>query len=160
MRIGFGYDVHQFEKDRPLILGGTSIPYTLGLKGHSDADVLIHALMDSMLGALALGDIGSHFPDTDNQYKGIASIILLDKVCKLIEDKGYEMGNCDITVVAQAPKLAAYIQQMQKTLAQHLRTSPDNVSIKATTEEGLGFTGRKEGISAYAVCLLIRSSNK
>lgn len=151
-RIGHGYDVHKFDPQRKLILGGVEIPYDLGLLGHSDADVLCHALMDSLLGAAALGDIGKHFPDSDPQYKGISSLALLKHVKVLLDEKGYEIVNADITVIAQKPKLAPYIPQMLVNIKEIL--SCDNINIKATTEEGLGFTGRLEGISAHSVTLL------
>jgi 2-C-methyl-D-erythritol 2,4-cyclodiphosphate synthase len=154
MRIGLGYDVHKLIKDRPLILGGINIPHTKGLLGHSDADVLIHAIMDSLLGALALGDIGFHFPDTNNSYKNISSILLLKKVATIIAQKGYEIENIDSTIIAQRPKLSPYIQEMRLSLSQTLNLNIDRVSIKATTEEGLGFTGKEEGIAAQSVCLL------
>ncbi|NLV89383.1 MAG: 2-C-methyl-D-erythritol 2,4-cyclodiphosphate synthase [Tissierellia bacterium] len=154
MRIGFGYDVHKLVEDRKLILGGIDIPFEKGLLGHSDADVLTHAIMDSILGALALGDIGKHFPDTDNKYKDISSIYLLSQVAKLMGENGYEIGNIDATIVAQRPKLAPYIDRMRERIADTLSTSIDNINIKATTTEWLGFEGREEGISAYSVCLL------
>lgn len=154
MRIGHGYDVHRLAPERKLILGGVEIPHELGLLGHSDADVLTHALMDAMLGAAALGDIGLHFPDNDDSFKGISSIILLKKVKEIVEEKGYKLGNADITVVAQAPKLRPYIDSMVKTVSAALGCDSDSINIKATTEEKLGFTGRKEGISAHAVVLL------
>ena len=154
IRVGHGYDVHRFAEERKLILGGVEIPYELGLSGHSDADVLIHALMDAMLGAAGLGDIGKHFPDTDNKYKGISSMILLKKVKELIEEEGYSLSNADITVVAQKPKLAPYIEQMKKNIALALCTDVSDINVKATTEEHLGFTGRLEGISSHAVVLI------
>lgn len=154
MRIGHGYDVHRFAPERKLILGGVEIEHEMGLLGHSDADVLTHALMDAMLGAAALGDIGLHFPDSDNTYKGISSILLLEKVKELIENKGYKLGNADITVVAQAPKLRPFIDKMTENLANTLKCDKDCINVKATTEEKLGFTGRKEGISCHAVVLL------
>lgn len=154
MRIGIGYDVHRLVEQRPLILGGVQIPHRLGLLGHSDADVLIHAIMDAMLGALALGDIGKHFPDNDEQYKGISSTILLDHCGKLIAVHGYRIGNIDATIIAQAPKLSPFIVQMRQLVADTLGASIDQVSIKATTEEKLGFTGEELGISAQAVVLL------
>lgn len=154
MRIGHGYDVHRFAPERKLILGGVEIPHESGLLGHSDADVLTHALMDAMLGAAALGDIGLHFPDSDDSFKGISSIILLKKVKEIVEEKGYKLGNADITVVAQAPKLRPYIDSMVKAVSAALGCDNDSINIKATTEEKLGFTGRKEGISAHAVVLL------
>lgn len=158
IRIGHGYDVHRLCEDRKLILGGVDIPYEKGLLGHSDADVLVHAVMDAMLGALALGDIGKHFPDNDDAYKNADSIMLLRHVNGIIEAKGYKIGNIDATVIAQAPKLAPYIEQMRANIAAACNTSEDKVSVKATTEEKLGFTGEKLGISAHAVCLLIREA--
>ena len=154
LRIGHGYDVHRLVEGRKLILGGVEIPYEKGLLGHSDADVLVHALMDAMLGAAALGDIGLHFPDTDPEYKGISSIKLLEQVGRLINEKGFSLSNADITVVAQAPKLRPFIDAMRKNIADTLNVGLDQVNIKATTEEGLGFTGSGEGISATAVCML------
>ncbi|MBO4949743.1 MAG: 2-C-methyl-D-erythritol 2,4-cyclodiphosphate synthase [Clostridia bacterium] len=154
MRIGHGYDVHRFAPERKLILGGVEIEHEMGLLGHSDADVLTHALMDAMLGAAALGDIGLHFPDTDEKYKGADSILLLKRVKEIVEEKGYTLGNADITVVAQAPKLRPYIDSMVKNVCDALGCETDRINIKATTEEKLGFTGRKEGISAHAVVLL------
>ncbi len=155
MRIGFGYDVHQFSPDRKLWLGGILIPYERGLLGHSDADVLIHALCDAILGAAAMRDIGYHFPDTKgNEYEGIDSKILLRKTMNLIREAGYELGNCDCTVCAQAPKLAPYIEPMQACLADVMGVPVSKVSVKATTTEHLGFVGREEGIAAYAVVLL------
>ena len=156
MRIGFGYDVHQFAPGRALWLGGIDIPYERGLLGHSDADVLIHALCDALLGAAALRDIGYHFPDTKgNEYEGIDSKILLRRTMELIRKAGYELGNCDITVCAQVPKLNPYIESMQACLAEVMNVTPGQVSIKATTTEHLGFVGREEGIAAYAVVLLV-----
>ena len=152
MRIGHGYDVHRFASQRKLILGGVEIPYDMGLLGHSDADVLTHALMDSLLGAACLGDIGRHFPDTDPQYKAISSLELLKHVKNLLDEKGFKIVNADITVIAQKPKLAPYIENMQANIKKI--TSCENINIKATTEEGLGFTGRLEGISAHSVALL------
>lgn len=154
MRIGFGYDVHKLVPERKLILGGVDIPHELGLLGHSDADVLVHALMDAILGALALGDIGKHFPDTDGAYKNINSMLLLEKVTAIMKQEGYIIGNVDCTVCAQRPKLAPHIEAMREQIAHVLQTELKNVSIKATTTEKLGFEGREEGISAYAVCLL------
>ena len=154
MRIGHGYDVHRFAENRTLILGGVNIPYEYGLLGHSDADVLIHAVMDALLGAAALRDIGFHFPDTDLRYKDISSLALLGCVAEKIAEKGYRLGNLDVTVLAQAPKLAPHIPQMRENIAAQLSVDIDCVNIKATTEEGLGFTGRKEGIACHAVCLL------
>ena len=155
-RIGFGYDVHRLTDDRPLILGGIEIPFEQGLAGHSDADVLLHALMDALLGAAALGDIGHLFPDSDAGYKGISSRILLRKVAAEVEENGFSVGNVDVTLVAQRPKIAPYIWQMRGNIAVDLNVSTDRVSVKATTEEGLGFTGREEGMAAYAVALLFR----
>lgn len=149
-----GYDVHKLVEGRPLILGGVKIPHTLGLLGHSDADVLVHAIMDALLGAAALGDIGKHFPDTDPAYKGISSMKLLEHVRDLILDKGYVVDNIDATVIAQKPKLRPFIDQMQENIASTLNVSVDQINIKATTEEGLGFTGHEEGISSQAICLL------
>ena len=154
MRVGTGYDVHRLTEGRDLIIGGVKIPYELGLLGHSDADVLLHAIMDAMLGAAALGDIGKHFPDSDEKYKGISSLLLLKETGELIGSKLYIVGNIDATVIAQRPKLAAYIPQMRKNIADTLGIEEDRVNIKATTEEGLGFTGEGLGISAQAVCLL------
>lgn len=155
MRIGHGYDVHRFCDDRPLYLGGVNIPYEKGLLGHSDADVLLHAICDALLGAAALGDIGHHFPDTDPNFKGIDSKKLLKATADLLAKKGYTVGNIDATVLAQAPKLAPYIEDMRKTVAEIVGTELENINIKATTEEGLGFTGRKEGIAAHAVAIII-----
>lgn len=154
MRIGHGYDVHRLVSGRKLILGGVDINYELGLLGHSDADVLVHAIMDAMLGALALGDIGQHFPDNDESYSGADSIELLKKVGELVKDKGYTLVNIDSTILCQRPKLKPYIPDMRKTIAAALNIDADAVSVKATTEEGLGFTGNGEGIAAHAVCLL------
>ncbi len=154
IKIGFGYDVHRFAADRELWLGGVKIPYTVGLLGHSDADVLIHAICDALLGAASLRDIGYNFPDTDNTYKNIDSKILLKRTIDLVRSKGWELSNIDATVCAEQPKLNPHIEQMSQTLASVLSTDIDNVSIKATTTEKLGFTGRKEGISAYAVVLI------
>lgn len=154
MRIGHGYDVHRFAANRALILGGVDIPYERGLLGHSDADVLLHAVMDALLGAAALRDIGFHFPDTDMRYKGASSLALLGCVAQMITEKGYSLGNLDVTVIAQAPKLAPHIPQMRQNIAAQLSVDTGRVNIKATTEEGLGFTGRKEGIACHAVCLL------
>ena len=154
MRIGHGYDVHRLIAGRKLILGGVEIPYILGLDGHSDADVLLHAMMDALLGAAALGDIGHLFPDTDPAYKGISSLKLLAVVAARIREKGYEIGNIHATVIAQKPKLAPFIEAMRKETARVLQIDPDRLNIKATTEERLGFSGREEGIAAHAVCLL------
>ena len=156
MRIGEGYDVHRLVQERKLILGGVEIPYEKGLLGHSDADALLHALMDAMLGALALGDIGKHFPDTDPRYKGIDSRELLRHTAALIKEKGWQLGNADMTIIAQAPKMAPHIQTMRENIAADLDTDIDNISVKATTEEKLGFTGAGEGIAARAVVLLRR----
>lgn len=155
MRIGNGYDVHKLVEGRDLIIGGVKIPYELGLLGHSDADVLLHAVCDAILGAAALGDIGKHFPDTENKYKDIDSKILLKKTIDLITDKGYKVNNIDCTVIAQKPKMAPYIEQMRINIAKLCGVEIDAVNVKATTEEGLGFTGRGEGVSALAVCLLL-----
>ncbi|MCQ2386327.1 MAG: 2-C-methyl-D-erythritol 2,4-cyclodiphosphate synthase [Clostridia bacterium] len=155
-RIGHGYDVHRFAENRDLILGGERIPYEKGLLGHSDADVLTHAVMDAVLGALGQGDIGRHFPDTDPLFEGISSMLLAEKVCSVMEEKGYALGNLDATVIAQAPKLSPYIGAMKNNLACVFHALPEQVNVKATTEERLGFTGRKEGIAAHAVCLLIK----
>lgn len=154
MRIGQGYDVHRLTEGRKLILGGVEIPYGKGLLGHSDADVLTHALMDALLGACALGDIGRLFPDNDPAYAGADSLKLLEKVVQILEEKGFRVGNADLTVIAQAPKLASYVPAMREHLAQRLHVDLDRISVKATTEEGLGFTGRGEGIAAQAVCLV------
>ena len=154
IRIGHGYDVHRLVENRPLILGGVNIPYEKGLLGHSDADVLAHAVMDAVLGALALGDIGRHFPDTEEEYRGADSIRLCRAVSQMMTERGYRIGNIDATIVAQRPKLAAFIPQMQKNIAAAFDCEPTRVNIKATTEEGLGFTGRGEGIIAHAVCLV------
>ena len=156
IRIGHGYDVHRLTEGRKLILGGVEVPHTLGLLGHSDADVLTHAVMDALLGAAALGDIGKHFPDTDPAYAGADSLRLLDHVVELLEERGWQVGNVDATILAQKPRLAPYIGQMRDNLAAHLRADPDRVNVKATTEEGLGFTGAGEGMAAHAVCLLER----
>ena len=154
IRVGHGYDVHRFAENRRLILGGVEIPYELGLLGHSDADVLAHAIMDSLLGAAALGDIGQHFPDTDERYKGADSMLLLREVCRILRENGYTIGNIDSTVIAQKPKLKDYIPQMRQTIADNCGIDVSQVSVKATTEEKLGFTGRLEGISAHAVCII------
>ena len=154
MRIGHGYDVHRLVEGRSLILGGVRIPLEKGLDGHSDADVLTHAVMDALLGAAAMGDIGKLFPDTDDRYLGADSVALLREVDRRLTEAGYRLGNLDVTVIAQRPKLAPYINQMRQNLAAALRTELQNVSVKATTEEHLGFTGSGEGIAAHAVCLL------
>ena len=154
MRIGHGYDVHRLVEGRALVLGGVRIPFEKGLDGHSDADVLTHAVMDALLGAAAMGDIGKLFPDNDERYLGADSIALLREVDRRLTEAGYRLGNLDVTVIAQRPKLAPYINQMRQNLAAALRTELQNVSVKATTEEHLGFTGSGEGIAAHAVCLL------
>ncbi|MBR0535454.1 MAG: 2-C-methyl-D-erythritol 2,4-cyclodiphosphate synthase [Clostridia bacterium] len=153
-RIGHGYDVHAFADNRKCIIGGVDIPCEKGLLGHSDADVLLHAISDSLLGAAALGDIGRHFPDTDSAYKGADSLVLLGRVVSLIGEKGYKVNNIDATIIAQTPKMAPHIEKMRENVAGVLGVSVDCVNIKATTEEKLGFTGRKEGISAHCVCLI------
>ena len=155
IRIGHGYDVHRLTEGRKLILGGVEIPWEKGLLGHSDADVLLHAVTDALLGAAGLGDIGRHFPDTDPDLEGIDSMILLKKAVEMLDDKGYSVGNVDATVIAQKPKLAPYIDRMRDGIAETLRVAPQKVNVKATTEEHLGFTGREEGISAHAVCVII-----
>lgn len=159
MRVGLGYDVHKLVDERKLIIGGVDIPHEKGLLGHSDADVLVHAVMDSILGALALGDIGKHFPDTDERYKGADSIKLLQFVYNLIKDKGYMIGNIDCTIIAQSPKMAPYIYSMRDNIANALNTDIDNINVKATTEEGLGFTGTKQGIAAQSICMLVKVDN-
>ncbi|MBM6855591.1 2-C-methyl-D-erythritol 2,4-cyclodiphosphate synthase [Mediterraneibacter glycyrrhizinilyticus] len=159
MRIGMGYDVHRLTEGRKLIMGGVEIPYEKGLLGHSDADVLVHAVMDALLGAAALGDIGKHFPDTDPEYEGISSIRLLEHVGKLLEESGYIIENIDATIIAQRPKMRPYIDQMRENMAKALGIEPDQVNVKATTEEGLGFTGSGEGISSQAVCAVEKYTN-
>ncbi|MCI5730667.1 MAG: 2-C-methyl-D-erythritol 2,4-cyclodiphosphate synthase [Eubacterium sp.] len=154
MRIGMGYDVHRLVPERDLILGGVKIDYELGLLGHSDADVLLHAVMDALLGAAALGDIGKHFPDTDPRYKGADSIRLLEAVRELVKKEGYSVGNVDATIIAQQPKMSPHIERMRENIAKALEIPVSRINVKATTEEGLGFTGNGEGISAQAVCLL------
>lgn len=154
MRVGFGYDVHRLVEERKLILGGVEIPYEKGLLGHSDADVLVHALMDAMLGAAGMGDIGQHFPDTDDKYKGIDSMLLLAQVTQFLANAGYVLYNLDVTVVAQRPKLAGYIPQMEQNLAQVIGVDITQVNVKATTTEKLGFEGEGLGISAYAICTI------
>lgn len=154
MRVGMGYDVHRLVEGRELIMGGVNIPYEKGLLGHSDADVLLHAIMDALLGAAALGDIGKHFPDSDPAYKGISSILLLEKVGELLTGEGYFVGNIDATIIAQAPKMRPYIDQMRENIAKALDVDVSCINVKATTEEGLGFTGTGEGISAQAICML------
>lgn len=160
MRAGLGYDVHKLAEGRELILGGVKIDYQYGLLGHSDADVLVHAIMDALLGAAALGDIGKHFPDTDEKYKGISSITLLKHVAALLEENGYLLGNVDAVIVAQRPKMAPHIEKMRENIAQALGVDAGKINIKATTEEGLGFTGSGEGISSQAICMLEQISKK
>ncbi|WP_346940422.1 2-C-methyl-D-erythritol 2,4-cyclodiphosphate synthase [uncultured Clostridium sp.] len=154
MRVGLGYDVHKLVPGRDLIIGGVKIPHTLGLLGHSDADVLIHAIMDSLLGAAALGDIGKHFPDTDVKFKGISSVKLLNEVRVLLSKNNYKIDNIDATIIAQRPKMAPYITSMRKNISDALSISIDQINVKATTEEGLGFTGIEEGISSQSICLI------
>lgn len=154
MRIGMGYDVHRLAEDRALIIGGVEIPYEKGLLGHSDADVLLHAIMDALLGAAAMGDIGKHFPDTDPAYKGISSLVLLEKVGELLRENGFIIENIDATIIAQAPKMRPYIDSMRENIARVLEVDISCVNVKATTEEGLGFTGSGEGISSQAICML------
>ncbi len=154
MRVGMGYDVHRLTEGRNLVMGGVKIPYEKGLLGHSDADVLLHAVMDALLGAAALGDIGKHFPDSDPAYKGISSIVLLEKVGGLIAEKGFLIENIDATIIAQAPKMRPFIDRMRENIAEALGLDTDYVNVKATTEEGLGFTGKGEGIAAQAICML------
>ncbi len=154
MRIGHGYDVHRLVPGRALWLGGVKIPYELGLDGHSDADVLLHAVMDALLGAAGLGDIGRHFPDTDPQYKGISSMLLLEQVARLLRERGFRVSNVDVTMIAQRPKLAGYIPAMERSIAAGLGLDPARVNVKATTEERLGFTGDGSGMACHAVCLL------
>ena len=159
MRIGHGYDVHKLVEGRDLILGGVKVPHTLGLLGHSDADVLLHAISDALLGAAAMGDIGKHFPDTDERYRGISSITLLKHVGKLLEEHCYVIENIDATIIAQRPKMAPYIPDMRKNIADTLGLELDQVNVKATTEEGLGFTGTGEGISSQAICAIEKITN-
>ena len=154
MRIGMGYDVHRLVEDRALIIGGVEIPYEKGLLGHSDADVLLHAIMDALLGAAALGDIGKHFPDSDPEYKGISSMVLMEKVGGLLRENGFIIENIDATIIAQAPKMRPYIDSMRENIARVLEMDVSCVNVKATTEEGLGFTGSGEGISSQAICML------
>lgn len=154
MRVGLGYDVHKLVPNRDLIIGGVKIPHTLGLLGHSDADVLLHAIMDSLLGAAALGDIGKHFPDTDNKFKGISSIKLLNEVNILLNKNNYKIENIDATIIAQRPKMSPHIMAMRQNISEALNISIDQINIKATTEEGLGFTGTEEGIASQAICLI------
>lgn len=156
MRIGHGYDVHKLVDGRKCIIGGVDIPFSKGLLGHSDADVLVHAVMDAVIGALALGDIGHLFPDNDPSYEGADSLVLCARVAEIMRGKGYVIGNVDATVIAQAPKMAPYIDQMRENIASALNTEVENISVKATTEEKLGFTGEGLGISAHAVCLLVK----
>lgn len=157
MRVGIGYDVHRLVEGRKLILGGVEIEHTVGLLGHSDADVLLHAISDALLGAAALGDIGKHFPDSDPAYRGISSLLLLSQVGKLLAEQGYRVGNVDATIVAQAPKLAPYIEMMRANIAEALAVDVSAISVKATTTEGLGFAGTKEGMASYAVAMLVRA---
>ena len=157
VRIGNGYDIHRLGPERPLILGGVTIPHTLGLLGHSDADVLTHAIMDAMLGALSLGDIGRYFPPTDPKWKGADSLILLDQIYQMVKERGWTIGNLDTVVVAEKPKLKPHIAAMQQSLAARLAVATDQIGIKATTNENLGPTGREEGIAAYAVVLLVKA---
>ena len=159
MRIGMGYDVHKLVEDRDLILGGVKIPYSLGLLGHSDADVLLHAIMDSLLGAAALGDIGKHFPDSDHRYKGISSIELLKHVGSLLKEKNGLIENIDSTIIAQKPKMAPHIENMRKNISEALNIDIGQINVKATTEEGLGFTGEGKGISSQSICLLTKKSS-
>lgn len=159
MRVGMGYDVHRLVEERELILGGVTIPYEKGLLGHSDADVLLHAIMDALLGAAGLGDIGTHFPDTDEKYKGISSIVLLEYVGKLLDEHLYIIENIDATIIAQKPKMKPYIEQMRKNIAAALEIEEEQINVKATTEEGLGFTGTGEGISSQAICALEKMTN-
>lgn len=154
MRIGHGYDVHRFAENRKCIIGGVDIPYEMGLLGHSDADVLLHAIADALLGAAAMGDIGHLFPDTDAAYKNADSLVLLAKTADAVKAKGYQVGNIDATVIAQAPKMAPYIDEMRRNIAAACGCDTDCISVKATTEEGLGFTGSKQGIAAHAVCII------
>jgi len=157
-RIGFGYDVHALVEDRKLILGGLEIPHSSGLEGHSDADVLIHAIMDALVGALGLGDIGRHFPDTDPAFKGISSLSMLETVMNLVQKEGYGLNNLDCTLVAQAPRIAPYLNQMRDNLSRVLKAKVNRINIKATTSEGLGFCGKREGMEAFAVVSLIKNT--
>lgn len=159
-RIGFGYDVHRLVEGRPLILGGVEIPYPFGLEGHSDADVLTHAIIDAIIGALGAGDIGQHFPDTDPKYKGVSSLSMLRTVMDLIKDDGYRLNNLDTTITAQAPKLAPHLSNMRERLAQTLEASVSQINIKATTSEGLGFCGKREGMEAFAVISLVKAKTE
>lgn len=156
MRVGIGYDVHRLVEGRKLILGGVEVPHTMGLLGHSDADVLLHAIKDALLGAVGAGDIGKHFPDTDPAYKGISSLLLLERVREILRGKGYILNNLDAVIVAQKPKLATYIPQMVENIAKTMEVSTDKVNVKATTTEGLGFAGTEEGIAAYATVSVVR----
>ncbi|WP_040212519.1 2-C-methyl-D-erythritol 2,4-cyclodiphosphate synthase [Clostridium polynesiense] len=155
MRIGMGYDVHRLEKGRKLIIGGVEVPYSKGLLGHSDADVLLHAIADSLLGAAALGDIGKHFPDSDGRFKDISSLILLARVKALIYQKGYKIANIDATIIAEKPKMAPHIPAMIENISEALEIDSDKINVKATTEEGLGFTGTGQGIASQCICLLV-----
>ena len=155
IRIGHGYDVHRLVENRKLILGGVEIPYKYGLLGHSDADVLVHSIMDAILGAMGKGDIGKLFPDTDDKYKDIDSLILLERVINIMENEKYSIGNIDCTIIAQKPKLSTFVTQMSQNIARVCKTNEENINIKATTEEGLGFTGTGEGIAVHSVCLLV-----
>ena len=159
-RIGFGYDVHRLVEGRPLILGGVEIPYAFGLEGHSDADVLTHAVIDAIIGALGAGDIGRHFPDTDPKYKGVSSLSMLKTVMDLIKGDGYRLNNLDTTITAQAPKLAPFIETMRQKLAETLEASIGQINVKATTSEGLGFCGRREGMEAFAVVSLVKAKTE
>lgn len=159
MRVGMGYDVHKLVEGRKLILGGVEIPYEKGLLGHSDADVLLHAIMDSLLGAAALGDIGKHFPDTDERYKGVSSIKLLEHVGNLLDENGYIIENIDATIIAQRPKMRPFIDTMRQNIADTLKIELDQINVKATTEEGLGFTGNGEGISSQSICAVEKIRN-
>ena len=159
MRVGMGYDVHKLVEERELILGGVNIPHTLGLLGHSDADVLLHAIMDALLGAAALGDIGKHFPDSDHRYKGISSIELLKHVGSLLKENNWLIENIDSTIIAQKPKMAPHIENMRKNISEALNINIDQINVKATTEEGLGFTGEGKGISSQSICLLTKKSS-
>ncbi len=154
IRVGIGYDVHKLVENRNLILGGVKIPFEKGLLGHSDADCLLHAIMDSILGAMAKGDIGKHFPDNDDRFKGVSSLKLLDWVKEIMDENNFELGNLDSVIIMQRPKVAGYIDQMRENIAKHLQVSRDKISVKATTEEGLGFTGSGEGVACQAICSL------
>lgn len=156
IRIGHGYDVHKFAEGRPLILGGVQVPHALGLAGHSDADVLLHAVMDAVLGALGLGDIGRHFPDSDDAFLGADSLLLTKQVALMMRESGYRIGNIDATLIAQSPRLAPFIARMKENIADAFGCVAEQINVKATTEEGLGFTGRKEGIAAHAVCICFK----